>query len=153
MEELIEINKQKLMKLLKVTSECSTHYNNLAKEYLIKDDKILTLGQECFKSNGRYFEIVDNKVVILEMGEYTICYGISISNITSMLEKGGCKVISIIRDQDTKYNYYSRYYISVKSKYPYEGRIETYSFKDDVTFRDFCASDLFYYLLSLYNIE
>jgi hypothetical protein len=145
---------EKLKKLLKATSESFHHGNNLAKEYLIKEDSFLTLGYDCFKSQGHFFEVIDNKVYPIDMKECTLCYGISISNITSIIEKGGWSVVSIVRDQDTKYGYYSSYYITVKpTTQSYVGRIETFMFKDDVNLNDFCSTELYYFLLSLYDIE
>lgn len=142
---------ERLFKLLKATSEYASHNNNMAKEYILREDgSHLTLGDNCFYLNGHYYEILENEAIPIDMKKSVLCYGISISNIVSMIEKAGDEVVSIFRDQDKNYRFYSCYWLTIKPKI---GRVETIRFDETVRINDFCGTELYHHLLNLYNIK
>jgi hypothetical protein len=143
---------EKLKKLLKVVSEGRSHLTNTAKEYvLLGDDTFLEIGKDCFLINGMLFivEIRDNKLIPKQVNEkYTICYGVSLTNVITLLHNVDYQLLLITKIVESHYSYFV---ITVKNiNSPYDFR--SFTFKETNNLYEFTYSDLFHFLISKYNI-
>jgi hypothetical protein len=140
-----------LKDILKETSQYAHHANNTAKEYaLLESGEWLELGKDCCLVERKHllrYKIKENTIsseIVQE--KFTICYGISITNICSLFLKKDWDVISINRISDE----YSKYYILTIKK-ENENRIKCFNFYETWSLKDFEQSEMCQFLISLYH--
>ena len=136
-----------LKTLLKETSEFTYHHNNTSKEYaLLEDDRWLEIGKDCCIVDNRYlvlYTIEENKIISnIFKGKYTICYGISITNICSLLLRKNCDIISINRINEKHFNHYV---LTVKKEYR---EVKSFIFRETWSLTDFESSDICQFILN-----
>jgi hypothetical protein len=144
---------EKLKKLLNVTSKGRRHQTNTAKEYvLLEDDTFLEIGKDCFLLDGMLFvvKIEDNKLITTQVKErYDICYGISLTNIITLLYNKDYQLLSITK---IKEDYNSYFVITVKNINSYYD-FRSFTFKETNSLYEFSHSDLCHFLIDKYQID
>lgn len=143
---------ERIKQLLKITSEFRSHRNNMAKEYIfLENGEFLTLGIECLIFNNDLFRIItkedSNLSMIKVVEKYTLCYGISLTNIITLLSNKEILIIGINTFKD--YNGNREYVITLKEKY---SPIQSFSFKETNDLKSFEDSELGYFICNLYEI-
>lgn len=140
-----------LKSLLKVTSEYTSHTRNMAKEYvLLESGEWFEVGKDCAIVEGQYllkYSIKENKIISEIVNEkFTICYGISITNICSLFLKKDWFVVSINRVVEE----YDKYYILTVKREP-DYSVRSFIFREQVSLSKFEDTELCRFLISLYS--
>jgi hypothetical protein len=150
---------RKVLQLLEITSKYRHHSSNTAKEYLLLEgtNEFLEIGKEAFyikkhthkpyrvkmkeDNTGWTFEPIDEK--------YTLCYGLSLTNIVSLFHNVGCNVINISRCENARYTGNMEYVLTISKK---NGTYEVLTYQEPNSLADFYFSDICTQLLKLYNL-
>ena len=148
---------RKMMLLLKETSLYNYHVNNTAKTYLINSEgDYLVIGEDCFysKHTQGYYKMSDdsNKVEVLDKKDYSISYGISLTNVILLLEKKNCEVINIVRWVNPKSYFEDHYKIFIIQNGHFK-KTHCFYFKESYDLTDFATSELGNFLTDLYGIK
>lgn len=149
---------KKVMKLLVMTSEYRRHPSNMAKEYLYmhETEEILTLGEDCIYITDvhRYSKIIkkDDGSYMMEYlsGEsFTKCFGISLSNVLTLLINKGVVIMGI---HTVKEEYGKRaYHITIKGN-DYYNQAKVLTFVEPNNLDEFYYTDIFVHLSDLYGL-
>jgi hypothetical protein len=143
----------KIKQVLKLTSEFRSHQHNMAKEYaLLENGEFLTLGRDCIFVNNRYLmrvEVKENKIHTSHITDkYTLCFGISLTNIISILANKDVKIVGINTYKDERDRKYVLTLLKKYSQIP-----ESYFYDGDSSLERFEHSDLGYFICKLYDVE
>lgn len=149
---------EKIKKVLEISSKDVYHQNNLAKEYAIfENGDFLEIGKDCLIFENRYlFKLIrkdiDDKISIsLERTDekYTLCYGISLENVCSLLRRKGFDIIciNVIKEND---RYPTKYNLTIHHE---SGYFETYIFLPSYNLKQFEETELGRLLCQLYSNE
>jgi len=153
MEEIIKKETKRgdrVKNLLKETSYYVHHGSNMAKEYILMEDgEWLTIGQNCININRNLYKTIEedgNTKFEHIKDKYVLCYGISLTNIISIMIKKKVEVLSIVRyDED---DYYKYYVITVLAR---NSRPTAYKFNETHSLEDFESTELGDFVCTLYN--
>ena len=146
---------EKIKQVLKITSEYRFHPDNMAKEYvLLENGEFLQLGRDCMLYKNRYLLRVnttdDGKIKTSLIDEkYTLCYGISLTNIISILANKEVFILGIDTYKDDREQ--RKYVVTIKQKNRHNP--ESYYFNESSTLQDFEKSELGYFICDLYGIK
>ncbi len=144
---------EKIKQVLKLTSEFRSHRDNMAKEYALLDNgEFLTLGRDCILTDNRYLmrvEVKDNKIHTSHITDnYTLCFGISLTNIISILANKDVQVVGINTYKEDRGRKYVLTLLKKYSQIP-----ESYFYDGDSSLERFEHSDLGWFICKLYGIE
>jgi hypothetical protein len=144
---------EKIKQVLKITSEFRSHKDNMAKEYaLLENGEFLTLGRDCLlfenRSLLRIERVEGGKIRTSHIEEkYTLCYGISLTNIISILANKDVQIVGINTYKGERDRKYVLTLLKKYSQIP-----ESYFYDGDSSLERFEHSDLGYFICQLYSI-